>query len=132
MDQSKGLCVKWDCPLESSWINPLPIAIEICDLVVTVAQKQALGAIDRRLLAQSQMSCVRDLQLTFDSNVIKDSISLLLHRIETCYLFVHVVCSNSHRPRSGEQHQTASDERRRENGASFCGQDGSCETSSDC
>jgi hypothetical protein len=78
IDQSTGVCIKWNCSLETPWINPIPIAVQICDLVVTAAQKQALGAVNRYILVQSHTSCVRDLQVTANPTFAQTAIGRVL------------------------------------------------------
>lgn len=69
MQQSRGLCVKWDCPLERVLGTPPPVAIKVCDTYLASARQRALGRVDDGMARNLITACQNDLLLTFNPKV---------------------------------------------------------------
>ena len=93
VNQSCGVCVKWDCPLESPRSNPIAVIAKLCDAVIGAAQKNPIGTINRRVIKVAKISCINDVQTTFQAQVIW---SFYVTSMD-CFLF-SLECSAGHWP----------------------------------
>lgn len=69
MASTKGVCVKRNCTVEGSWPGPKPIIPQICQVFVAQAQKNALARVAAATIKATTISCINDLQITFDARV---------------------------------------------------------------
>jgi hypothetical protein len=66
INQSSGLCVKFNCPLEAVLTPPPPIVIQICDIYIGAAQRQVKVAVTQTRVQFIRTACQNDLTLSFD------------------------------------------------------------------
>ncbi|CAF3921312.1 unnamed protein product [Rotaria sp. Silwood2] len=79
IQQSTGICIKFNCPLEGIIVAPAPIIIKICNIYISSAQQRLIGRVDERTVGFVRIACQNDLQLSFNLKLAQSAVALLIH-----------------------------------------------------
>ncbi|CAF1156228.1 unnamed protein product [Rotaria sordida] len=79
IQQSSGVCIKNNCPLEPVKANPPPMIAKICDIYIDAAQPQYKGRVDDRTVSLVRNSCYNDLILSKNPKFAQSALALLIH-----------------------------------------------------
>ncbi|CAF1394759.1 unnamed protein product [Adineta ricciae] len=78
VDESCGVCVRWNCDQEGLWMTPNPVVPQLCQIYADSARAHAIGKVDERIIELSQTQCINDVQTTFDPKAAETALTLVL------------------------------------------------------